>query len=218
MKNYILDGKGEDRYIQKVIKNTDGTLTVVFADGRVFKNISLCEDNISKIIAVQEEQAKKGIENYRVFAKKESAAKAGVVASGIGAFAISAGATFIPAVQTAISSQDSFVIAAGIGIITVLGMIPAYAKFRKEKSKVDELNKIRYRNQHLQELESFRDYPNAMSGVRPTVAKWMRREKNPFCILNIGEYELDDLVQMMTNIDVEKAYDFTYNKGKSRSR
>ena len=218
MKNYIIDGKDTSQYIQDVSRNANGTLSIVFADGRVFKNIIFCDENIEKIIAVQEEQAQKGIEKYRVFKGRERASFLKTMLSGIGVFAASSAATYIPVVSDALQSKSSLSIACGIGAITVLGTIPAYVKLSRERSRVEELDKLRYRSEHLEDLQNFRDYPNALVGVNPSVANWMRKEEDPFCILYIDKYELEDLEQIVSNIQIEKTYDFTYKKGKMRSR
>ena len=217
MKNYILDGKGEESYIAKVIECKDGSLSVKFADGRVFNNVEACDENLQKIIAVQEEQALKGIEHYKEFKTKECNATALTVLSGIGALGISTGVSMIPAVQTALSSENPVVVAAGIGVITILGTIPALTKLCREKKRVKELDKLRYRKNHLSDLKRFKKYPNSLAGVDTSVAEWMKTSDDPFCILNIDEYSRDDLEQIMSNIRVEKEYDFTYEKGKSRS-
>ena len=65
MKNYIVDKKGEEKFIREVKKCSNGTLTLKFADGKVFKNVTACDENINKIIETQEAQAKEGMMNYK---------------------------------------------------------------------------------------------------------------------------------------------------------
>ncbi len=217
MKNYTIDGKGEEKYIEKVIKKNDGTMYIVFADGRVFNNVLCCEENLEKIIATQEEQARKGIENYKVFKTNEVKSKALAVISGIGALTFSTGITMIPELQGFFDTQSPAVIATGVGVITILGTIPALVKLSRDKSKVKELEKLRYRDRNKKELDTFRDYPNALTGVDSSTAQWIKKHKDPFCILNIDEYDVEDLEQIISNINVEKEYNFTYIKEKSKS-
>lgn len=212
MKNYAINAKDNEKYIQYVEKNRDGTITIVFADGRVFDNIVCCEENLEKIIAVQEEQAKKGIDNYKIFKTKENKSKALTLISGIGTLAVTTGITMAPAVNNALSSQSPVLVAAGVGLITILGTIPAFAKLRRDRGKVKELEKLRYRNKHKKELDSYAEYPNALAGIYPDTAKWISSTKDPFSILNIDEYSQYDLEQIVSNINVEKSYDFTYKK------
>ena len=54
MRNYITDKKGTEQFIREVKKGANGTLTLKFADGKVFKNITACDENINKIIETQE--------------------------------------------------------------------------------------------------------------------------------------------------------------------
>ncbi len=216
MKNYIIDGKGEEKYIRNVIKNPNGTMTIVFADGRVFKNISYSEDNLEKIIATEEAQADMGINNYRTFEGKKIFSKALTFISGIGVMGAAIGATYIPQINEALIGQSPIVVAAGVGVITILGTLPAYTKYCIDKSILKELDKLRYRKMHLSELKNFRDYPNALSGVNPRTARFMISAEDPFSILNIDEYNIEDLEKMITNINVEKEYNFTYRKANTR--
>ena len=218
MKEYILDSREASSYIRDVRKSKDGSLTVEFADGRIFRGVHEDEDNLSKIIATQEEQAKRGIENYSVFKRAEMSSRFKTVLSGVGALAFGTGLTFVPSIQQALQGQNPMVTVAGVGAITILGMIPAYAKLHHSKGVVRELDKLRYRGKHFDDLESFREYPNALTGLNPQTANWIRNSSDPFCILNIDCYEKEDLEQIMENIEVERKYDFTYQKKKSRRR
>jgi len=217
MKDYVLDKKEASHFIREVRQNPNGTLTVEFADGRVFTGIDACDENIETIIQAQEEQAKKGIAKYKVFKNHKSTSKALTVLSGLGSMAVGTAATFIPAVKALIDTQNPLTVVAGIGAITVLGAIPAYTRFRKDKAVVTELDKLRFRQDHLEDLQNFRNYPNSLSGVNPRVANWMSNCDDPFCILNIDEYDRDDLSQIVDNIEVEKAYQFSYRR-RARSK
>ena len=216
MKEYIINDRDAAKYIRDVRKGSNGTYVVEFADGRTFTNIEASQENLEKIIATQEAQAEYGIKNYAKFRDEEKASRRRTFFSGIGAMAVGTGLAFIPAVQNALSSQSPLTVVAGIGAITILGALPAYARLRRDKSRMVELDKLRYRNSHLAELDSFREYPNALSSVNPRVANWMRQESDPFCILNVDSYSKEDLEQIVENIHVEKQYDFTYPKRKLR--
>lgn len=216
MKDYILNEEEAASYIRDVRKNSNGTLSVEFGDGKVFSNIIECEENLQKIISAEEAQAKKGIENYATFRDEVRKSRKRTFLSGVGAFALSTGATFIPAVSSAISGQNPLFVCAGIGAITVLGMIPAYAKLKKDSSKVEELDKLRFRQKYFSALQNFRNYPNALSGINPQVANWIWRNEDPFCILNIDAYDKEDLEKIVENIGVEETYHFTYQKRSPR--
>ena len=83
MKNYALNSSEAERFITDVRENSNGTLTITFADGKVFRNIAYTPENIQKIIAQQEEQAAKGISNYKVFKRKESRAEGRLLLTGL---------------------------------------------------------------------------------------------------------------------------------------
>ena len=218
MKEYILDGREASSYIRDVRKSKDGTLSVEFADGRVFKGVKESEENLSKIIATEEAQAKRGIENYTVFKRVEQASRFKTFLSGVGALAVGTGLTFVPSIQQMLHGQNPMITVAGVGAITILGMIPAYARLCHDKGVVRELDKLRFRGKHYEDLQSFREYPNALTGLSPQTANWIRNSKDPFSILNIDSYEKEDLEQIVENIGVEKQYDFTYQKRNSRRR
>lgn len=218
MRNYITDKKGTEQFIKEVKKGQNGTLTLKFADGKVFKNITACDENINKIIETQELQAKKGMSNYKTFVKRENNSRIAMAASGFAALAVGTGVTYIPQIQEALSTQSPVLVAAGIGAVTILGMIPAYCKLRKNKATVKEIDKLKYRETHMDELKTFRNYPNALSDVDSKVANWMKKESDPFSILNIDSYSRSDLEKIISNIDVEKAYNFTYTNDTPKTK
>lgn len=216
MKNYALNSSEAERFITDVRENSNGTLTITFADGKVFKNIAYTPDNIQKIIAQQEEQAAKGISNYKVFKKKESRAEGRLLLTGIGLCGATYGVFCIPAVEQAIQQTNGWPVTLGVGLVLVLGVIPGYARIVRENKRVRELEKLKYRQEHLEDLRSYQQYPNSLSGVNPRVANWIQSEGDPFGILNIDQYDEEDLKQICGNIETEKEFGFQYKKGKPR--
>lgn len=212
MKNYCLDKDEEGRYIVAVYPNEkNGTLSIELANGRVFKKIVACEENLEKIAAIQEEQARKGIAEYKTFKSKETASIFKTAISGVGILTAGVGASFIPAIQD-LSTQHPVTVFAGIGAIAVLGSIPAYAKLKKDHARVKELDKLRYREEHLDELNRFRQYPNSLVGLRSSVVSYIKGEDDPFGILGIDYYDFDDLETIVSNIQTEEAFGFTYTR------
>lgn len=207
MKDYRLDQKADPDYIVSVkekkstqdAKNT--TLEVKFADGRKFKNIIANDVNISKIIEQQELQAKAGVENIDVFKNKRT--RDGI-ATGLVLLVGGAG--------TINMNSHTFVIATGV--ITLLTALPfAYSLVRNSR-KVKELHKIKYRDEHRDELESFSGYENALAGLSTRKQKWfkdmMKKHEDPFSITEIDSYSKHDLETITKNINTEKNYQFTY--------
>ena len=96
MKDFRLDRKADPKYIldvkpQEEIRTTADnqtetteTLSIVFADGRVFNNVEYSEENIKKIVAQQEKQAKAGVDNMNVFEKRRTTAGIMTTASIVG--------------------------------------------------------------------------------------------------------------------------------------
>ena len=115
-------------------------------------------------------------------------------------------------IEQLLIDQNPIKIAAGIGMITVLCTIPAAAKLFRESEKVAELDKLQYLNENGEKLFNYRNYHNALSGLRKGVAEHFRNAQDPYCILDIDEYEKKDLEKMMDNIEKEESFGFTYKK------
>ena len=144
MKDYSI-GENKKRYILKIEENqADGTFTVFFADGTKLTDVEANEANIRKVIETQQKQAKFAVDNKDVFVGKKT--KAGIMtalSTGV-VLAATTAVSNIPVVERVLAAQDPVVVAAGIGVITVLGSIPAFSKLMKESAKVTELEKLEY--------------------------------------------------------------------------
>ena len=212
MKDYSI-GECKKNYILRIEEELNGeSFTVVFANGSRFTDVEMNEENIKKIIAIQDRQAKEGVANKNVFVGKRT--KAGIL-TGLNAVALlaaSTAATSIPFVANALAGQSPVVVAAGIGTISILGSIPSIAKLVKECDKVSELEKLEYLQKNRAKLENFRSYHNVLRGLNRSAANHFANSENPYCILDIDEFEKKDLEQMMENIEKEEAFGFTYKK------
>ena len=216
MKDYSLDKTQAKDYLLnfRLVQNgeNEDTYEVTFADGRVFGSVIANEENLQKFERVQEAQAKKGVENKHIFQSKKT--KSGVatfvsaIASAVAGYGLVNGA-----ITLSLIPGTELVIAAGIGVITVLGTIPEFAKLMKNKAKVDELEKIEYRDEHQDKLSQIDNYANALSGVSTKTRVLIDEEENPFSILNIDRYTLSDLEIIIDNMEREQRSGFQYKKG-----
>ena len=135
------------KYIKNVKDCNDGSLEIEFADGRVFKNIERNDENIKKINKIQEEQARKGLDNYVVF--KNRFIKA-IVYLGCSGFATGL------VLATALTSQMTPVeLFTGLGVINVFGTIPSFCKLLRNKLKMNELDKVSYRDNNIDILKNY---------------------------------------------------------------
>ena len=212
MKEYIITEEERKKYITNFARVNNGTISVQFADGRVFEDVEYCPENIEKLVKVQEAQAKRGIDHYRVFKNRMNASRVKTALSFAGTLGLSIGATMIPAVSEAVDSAHPLVVCLGIGALTVLGTIPAYAKLYRDTQVVDELDKLKYRDAHKSELDSMNNYSNALAGIERRKSNWMRRTNNPFSVINVDKYDIEDLEMIVDNISNEKSLGFTYAK------
>lgn len=209
MKDYSLNERERKSFITDVYHKEDDTYMIVFADGRVFDNIEVCDENFNKIVEIQEEQARRGIENMHLFQKRVS--KTGFITALVGTALISTG--IIGYFETPImQTQDPILVTTSYGLIAIMGIVPCLAKLKKDGDKITELKKLLYRNVHKRELDQYRDYPNALSGIDRQKRKNMENFEDPFNILNMDSFTEEDLRMIVSNIHREKGYQFVYKQ------
>ena len=213
---YILDVKTKEcvTVTEKNEEEVTEALSIVFADGRVFKNVEYSEENLAKIIAQQEKQAKDGVENIDVFKKRKTKAGIMTTAAMIGgpvAGAVAAG--LLP---------NPFTVAIGAGILTLAAAVPAVCSLVRNSGKVTELRKIQYRDENRAKLNEYSNYENALVGLSTRKRNWFtemaEEQQDPFCITEIDSFTQDDLEQIMKNMETEKTYKFTYVKKPTASK
>jgi hypothetical protein len=211
MKDYSIDDANKNSYITGLKREKDGTYTITFADGRKFSGISAYEENLRKIEKIQESQAANGVKNISVYKCRRNNAVCQAGVCGATLFGgLSAVANLTPIASSLI--QSPVALYSSIGAITILGTIPFLAKISRENSRIKEGNKIRFRNENREELDSFRNYYNSLAGIDSAKAAKLCKRRNPFSILHIDDFTLEDLETIVDNIEREKAFQFVYTK------
>ncbi len=211
MKDYSTNDQEKLNYITnfKKVKNSSGMTTyeATFADGKKFKNICCDEENLKKIVEVQESQAEAGIKNTKIFMNKKKKngilTLAGIVISGM---------LFDLSQRSQLDNYSTYLLAAGT--ITFGTTLYEFMKYLKNSGKVMELRKIKYRNDNLDELSKVNEYENALVGLSNNKKKNIKKSKDPFSIIEINKYTKKDLMTIMSNIEREKTYKFSYQKNK----
>ena len=217
MKDYSLDKEQSKHYIKdfRTVKTENGDeYEIIFADGTVFKNVQANEENLKKIERIQEEQAKKGVENKETFISRRT--KTGVL-TGLSAVAAGVAGYGLTTLASTMGFVDPTAItfAIGTGVITILGSIPAFSKLMQNHAKVKELEKIEYRDTHTEQLENIEAYANSLVGVPSKVARLIEEEQNPFSILNIDSFSQDDLETIIDNMEREQKTGLQYVKSQN---
>ena len=217
MKDYSLDKEQSKHYIKdfRTVKTENGDeYENIFADGTVFKNVKADEANLQKIERIQEEQAKKGVENKETFISRRT--KTGVL-TGLSAVAAGVAGYGLTTLASTMGFVDPTAItfAIGTGVITILGSIPAFSKLMQNHAKVKELEKIEYRDTHTEQLENIEAYANSLVGVPSKVARLIEEEQNPFSILNIDSFSQEDLETIIDNMEREKQTGLQYVKSQN---
>ena len=217
MKDYSLDKEQSKHYIKdfRTVKTETGdAYEIIFADGTVFKNVQANEANLQKIEKIQEEQAKKGVENKETFISRRT--KTGVL-TGLSAVAAGVAGYGLTTLASTMGLVDptALTFAIGTGVITILGSIPAFSKLMQNHAKVKELEKIEYRDTHTEQLENIEAYANSLVGVPSKVARLIEEEQNPFSILNIDSFSQEDLETIIDNMEREKQTGLQYVKSQN---
>ncbi len=208
MKDYSLDRDSKKNYIVNMYVAENKTLTIVFADGTCFENIANTQENVDKIVAIQEAQAQKAVSNYPTFKRKERLALGTFVAS-IGA-SVGAGMLLqsMPLVNDPLTS-----IVTGAAVVGAF-IVPAGIHLCRSSAKMTELDKIKYRDEHRTILEQYRVFPNSLMGLRNKRHFAFSRSQgiDAFSILDIDNFSKEDLEGIVTNVEREKKYSFGYTK------
>ena len=224
MKDYRLNKKEQPAYIIKAVPvtltvgengKTDDvqTLEVHFADGKVFKNVKHDKENLDKIIKCQEEQAAKGVENLPVFKRRLTMSGVMAAAAIVGGPIIAS--NVVPAVEQAMQVEsDPARITLATGVLVLCGAIPSAISALKNLPIIRELNKVKYRNEHREQLDHFDDYENSLVGLKETqqtdYLKAKSTQEDPFCITKIDQFTIGEMETIVGNIEREKAFQFTY--------
>lgn len=213
-----IDEKG-----QKV--KTD-SVDVYFADGKVFRDVKKTPRELRKINERQEAQVDTGIENLAKFRERVAKSKIGLgasVATGTLSSIILATSPMVTPIFN-IEPNPVTITVAGV-TIALCGAIPAGIGLVKNLPIVEELEKLKYRNEHRKELDSIGVYPNALAGLSNDQARRIRRcmsaedePKDPFSVAEVDQFSQQDLETIVDNIQREKTYEFEYVKRPTRQK
>lgn len=210
MKDYSTDQKSKKKYILDYFLADDKTITVIFADGTRFFGIENTDENLAIIEATLEKQARRGLSHLDTFKRKYNWTCAGMVAASAAAI----GASFYASSALDASTGASIAIT---GAAFLSAYIPTYIRARRAFEKVTELEKIKYRDEHRDELDSYMEHPNSLSGVpnRQYFDYCARNDIDPFSVLSIDSFTQDDLEAIVENVERENNYGFSYQKVKN---
>ena len=214
MDNFAITKEEQKGYIEDFYLTEDengSTYSVVYGDGRVFEEIENTEENLARIEKIQEKQMETAIENKKHFKRKQSLSEVMTFATGITLSSL--GGVIANYIDTTYeSAPSSLILGTAVGVITILGTIPPFAKMRKNDKLCNQIAKFEYRNEHRHQLDKINSYHNALSGLPEDVKELVRTSKNPFSIFNASEFTLKDLEMIIENIERETNSGFQYRK------
>lgn len=223
MRDYRIKKEQDPHYILQAVpivteeegKRSYDTFDVYFADGIVFHNQEYTEQNMKKVERKQEEQVDEGIKNLPIFKRRLTIS--GVINGASAVLGTIVATNVVPALEQATQTESKpGRILCTAGVLTLLGLIPSAISLVKTKPIVSELTKLQYRNEHRDKLDHFDEYENALVGLSDDVADGYRYAKedgeDPFSVVNIDSFTQEDMESIVSNIEREEKFGFTYVK------
>lgn len=203
-RDYILDVETQDIKSQEEGVEDTRKIVVTFADGRVF-NVDYSPEMLAKFVKQQENQAKEGVKNIEEFQKRKTL-------SGVMTGAAIVGGPVIGALAAS-TITNPIVLAIGTGVLTLTTAVPALCLLIRDTGKVSQLNKIKYRDEHLAELKEYPYYENALVGLSSRKRAWFEEMHDegydPFSITEIDSCSMSDYEQIVQNVKTSKKYQMT---------
>lgn len=184
-------------YITTIIDNGE-TFSIKFADGTVYTGYENNEENLKTVIDIMEVQAQEAKDDKMYFESKGAKAIISTLAG------TTLAAWVVEELGANASNFEQILTATGAIIIAGLMTGGVLAYINAEKLK--EIEKLELRSFMREDLENISDYPNALYGVRKSLAEFVRNSKDPFSIINSDQYTTEDLRKINKNISREKVY------------
>ena len=97
-------------------------------------------------------------------------------------------------------------------VVTLVGIVPLLVKLFKDKVRLSEVKKIKYRDDNREKLESFTEHCNSLNDLNQKTIRNLTVTKNPFGIRNLDNLSQETLETIVENIDREEKIPFTYAK------
>lgn len=223
MKDYTITKDEKKDYIIDFIENDNGTYTVLFADGKKFI-VSSTDKNFDILVKQQETQAQEAVANYSKFVLKRNIGRAltplSGIAAGVGGYALST----LPVVQNAVG-DNPVALAVGIGTIALLGAIPFGSKLVRDSGKVNELKKIKMRDENVGRLNQIlksEEYKNRYQGLKQSskerLSELVSEGADPWSIIYINEpyFDLEEMQILLDNGDIQDTFGFEYIRRPSK--
>ena len=223
MKDYTRTKDEKKDYIIDFIENDNGTYTVLFADGKKFI-VSSTDKNFDILVKQQETQAQEAVANYSKFAVKRDAGRVltplSGIAAGVGGYALST----LPVVQNAVG-DNPVALAVGIGTIALLGAIPFGSRLVRDSGKVNELKKIKMRDENVGRLNQIlksEEYKNRYQGLKQIskerLSELVSEGTDPWSIIYIDEpyFDLEEMQILLDNGDIQDTFGFEYIRRPSK--
>ena len=210
-RDYILDVETQEVKAQEAGVADTKEIVVTFADGRVF-HVDYSEVMLGKFVKQQEEQAKEGVKNIGEFQKRKTLSGVMTGAAIVGG----------PVIGTLAASAiaNPVVLAVGTGVLTLTAAVPAVCSLIRNAGKVSQLNKIKYRDDHLAELKEYPYYDNALVGLSSRKRAWFEDMHHdgydPFSITEIDSCTMSDYEQIVQNVETSKKYQMTRKTASSK--
>lgn len=210
MKDLTLKKEEQKDFILDIVEDDAslGTLKVLYADGGYNKAVQNTSKNIQLAEEKMEEQATTAVANLKKYKSKVKTDTAKMVLSG----AVPAGAGYILHSNIETLQDNPTVLFTTLGIVAVLGMGKYCLERIKDKKKLKEVEKIKYRDDNREILETFADHYNSLNELNDKTVRNLTITENPFGIRNLDNLSQETLETIIANIEREEKIPFTYAK------
>ena len=186
--------------------------------------MSSTDKNFEILAKQQEAQAQEAVANNSKFVLKRNIGRAltplSGIAAGVGGYALST----LPVVQNAVG-DNPVALAVGIGTIALLGAIPFGSKLVRDSGKVNELKKIKMRDENVGRLNQIlksEEYKNLYQGLKQSskerLSELVSEGADPWSIIFIDEpyFDLEEMQILLDNGDIQDTFGFEYIRRPSK--
>lgn len=210
MKDLTLKKEEQKDFIIDIVEDEEclGTLKVLYADGGYNKALQNISKNIDIAEEKMEEQAKTAVTNLKKYKNNVTKDNIKMVLSG----AIPLGSACILHSNIETLQDNPLVLFTAFGAVALFGIGKFCIDKKADMKKLKEVEKIKYRDDNREVLDTFKEHYNSLNQLSDTEIKNLTRTENPFGIRNLDNLTQNTLETIISNIEREEQLPFVYAK------
>ena len=206
MKDLTFKKAEKKEYIINIEEDKGNTLIVNYADGGYSRKIQNTSNNIKLAEDKMEQQAKTAVEKIKSYKTKVTMDKLALAVHAT----TPSGTAYILNSNFDVYQDNPQTLMLVTGTVTLVGVFAWMMQYLKDKSRLKEVEKIKYRDDNREKLEGFKEHCNSLNGLHQKTIRNLTREENPFGIRNLDNLSQKTLERIIENIEREEQIPFTY--------